>query len=99
MAFQESRGLETRPIVAGNIAEQPGLQLFPHRSVGDLANSRLIHRNSFYFGNHQGVGPAEREAVASYLQEFIEGAGGRTDLKTRSVRTAGDRSKAVQNII
>lgn len=99
MAFLESRGLETRPIVAGNIAEQPGLQLFPHRSVGDLANSHLIHRNSFYFGNHQGVGPAEREAVASYLQEFIESAGARTSLKRRSVRTAGDRSKAVQNII
>ena len=64
MAFLESRGLETRPIVAGNVAEQPGLRLFPHRSVGDLANSRLIHRNCFYFGNHQGIGREEREALA-----------------------------------
>ena len=75
MAFLESRGLETRPIVAGNVAEQPGLRLFPHRSVGDLANSRFIHRNCFYFGNHQGVGPAERQAVAGYFREFIEGIG------------------------
>jgi len=64
MAFLESRGLETRPIVAGSVAEQPGLRLFPHRSVGDLANSRLIHRNCFYFGNHQGIGCEEREALA-----------------------------------
>jgi CDP-6-deoxy-D-xylo-4-hexulose-3-dehydrase len=75
MAFLESRGLETRPIVAGNVAEQPGLRLFPHRSVGDLTNSRFIYRNCFYFGNHQGVGPAERQAVAGNFREFIEGIG------------------------
>ena len=61
--------------MAGNVAEQPALRLFPHRTVGELANSRFIHRNSLYFGNHPGVGPAEREAVAVYLREFIEGTG------------------------
>jgi CDP-6-deoxy-D-xylo-4-hexulose-3-dehydrase len=75
IAFLESRGLETRPIVAGNVAEQPALSLFPHRAVGDLSNSRLIHRNSLYFGNHPGIGRAEREAVADYVREFVEGAG------------------------
>jgi CDP-6-deoxy-D-xylo-4-hexulose-3-dehydrase len=75
IAFLEGRGLETRPIVAGNVAEQPALRLFPHRIAGDLANSRLIHRNSLYFGNHPGIGPAEREAVVGYLREFIESTG------------------------
>jgi len=71
VAHLEAKGLETRPIVAGNIAEQPALRLFPHRQVGDLPNSRLIMRQSFYFGNHQGIGAPERLAVKRYLQEFL----------------------------
>jgi hypothetical protein len=58
--------------VAGNIAEQPALRLFPHRQVGDLPNSRLIMRQSFYFGNHQGIGAPERLAVKRYLLEFLD---------------------------
>lgn len=71
-AHLEERGLETRPIVAGNIAEQPAMRLFPHRTVGDLPNSRLIMRHSFYFGNHQGIGQRERSAVQRYLLEFLD---------------------------
>ena len=72
VAHLEAKGLETRPIVAGNIAEQPALRLFPHRQVGDLPNSRLIMRQSFYFGNHQGIGAPERLAVKRYLLEFLD---------------------------
>src|SRR3990172_3909768 len=72
VAHLEAKGLETRPIVAGNIAEQPALRLFPHRQAGDLPNSRLIMRRSFYFGNHQGIGAAERLAVKRYLLEFLD---------------------------
>jgi CDP-6-deoxy-D-xylo-4-hexulose-3-dehydrase len=72
VAYLEARGLETRPIMAGNIDEQPALRLFPYRRVGDLRNSRLIHRNAFFFGNHHGIGKEEREAVVSYFREFVE---------------------------
>lgn len=72
VAHLEERGLETRPIVAGNIAEQPAMQLFRHRKVGDLPNSRLIMRQSFYFGNHQGIGERERWAVEHYFLEFLD---------------------------
>lgn len=69
--FLEARGVETRPIMAGNIAEQPGLQRFPYRTVGDLPNSRHIHRNAFFFGNHRGIGPQEKEAIAHYIEQFM----------------------------
>jgi CDP-6-deoxy-D-xylo-4-hexulose-3-dehydrase len=72
VAYLEARGVETRPIMAGNIDEQPALRLFPHQKVGDLPNSRLIHRNAFYFGNHHGIGREKREAVVSYFREFVE---------------------------
>lgn len=71
VAHLEAKGVETRPIMAGNIEEQPAMRHFPHRKVGELANARLIHRNAFYIGNQQGIGSAEREAVVAYIREFI----------------------------
>jgi CDP-6-deoxy-D-xylo-4-hexulose-3-dehydrase len=70
--YLEARGVETRPIMAGNIDEQPAVRLFPYRKVGDLPNSRLIHRNAFFFGNHHGIGRGEREAIAEYIEEFVK---------------------------
>ena len=69
--FLEARNVETRPIMSGNIAEQPGIKMFPYRQVGDLPNSKLIMRNSFFFGNHHGIGEDEREAVVEYIGEFM----------------------------
>lgn len=69
--FLEKRDVETRPIMAGNIAEQPAMKLFPYKKVGELPNSRLIMRNSFFFGNHHGIGKEEREAIVEYIGEFI----------------------------
>ena len=69
--FLEAKGVETRPVMAGNIDEQPAMRLFSYRKVGDLPNSRLIMRQSFLFGNHQGILKKEREAIAEYVSEFI----------------------------
>ncbi|MEX0799607.1 MAG: aminotransferase class I/II-fold pyridoxal phosphate-dependent enzyme [Dehalococcoidia bacterium] len=67
----EARGLETRPIMAGDISQQPAMRLLPHRVAGELTNARHVHENGFFFGNHQGIGPAEREAIAGYIEEFV----------------------------
>jgi len=72
MEYLEAKGVETRPVFAGNIDEQPAMRLFPYRKVGELPNSRLIHRNAFFFGNHQGIGREERDAIVSYFQEFVK---------------------------
>lgn len=71
VAFLEGKGVETRPIMVGNIDEQPVMRLFNHRKLGDLPNSRLIMRNSFFFGNHHGVGEEERKAIVTYMREFM----------------------------
>lgn len=70
--FLEARGVETRPIMAGNIDEQPAMALSPYRKVGNLPNARFIMRNSFFFGNHQGIGEKQREAIVNYIREFLE---------------------------
>lgn len=67
----EAWGVETRPIMAGNISEQPGIQLYPHRVVGELPNARWIHRCAFLFGNHQGITRTAREAIADRIEQFL----------------------------
>lgn len=69
--FLNERGIETRPIIAGNMAEQPAMKFYRHRVVGDLANSRHVMRNGFTFGNHQGVDERAREYVACVLRGFL----------------------------
>lgn len=71
--FLRGKGVETRPIEAGNIDEQPAMKLFPYRKVEELPNARLIMRNSFFWGNHHGIGQEEREAIVSYVEEFMSG--------------------------
>ena len=75
MDFLEKRGVETRPIMSGNMDEQPAMKLFPYRKMGKLQNSRLIMRRSFFFGNHHGIEKEEREAIVDYIGEFIRRRG------------------------
>lgn len=70
--FLEGKGIETRPLMAGNMAEQPAMNLFKHRIVEPLKNSKTIMRSSFFFGNHPGIGNTEREYIADCIVEFVE---------------------------
>lgn len=69
--FLEAKGIETRPIMAGNMAEQPALGLFEHRIAGDLAVSRSVMRNSFFIGNHHAIQEKEREYVSDSFDQFM----------------------------
>jgi CDP-6-deoxy-D-xylo-4-hexulose-3-dehydrase len=69
--FLNDRGIETRPIIAGNIAEQPAMDLYEHRVVGDLPHSSHVMKNGFTFGNHQAVDEAAREYVVGVVQDFL----------------------------
>jgi CDP-4-dehydro-6-deoxyglucose reductase, E1 len=66
----ENKLIETRPVMAGNMAEQPVMKRLPHRVAGSLDNSRMVMRNSLFFGNHTGIGEPEREYIAESIIEF-----------------------------
>jgi len=66
----EKKLIETRPVMAGNMAEQPVMKHLPHRISGALDNSRMIMRRSFFFGNHTGIGEEEREYIAESIIDF-----------------------------
>ena len=68
----EKMKIETRPIMSGNLLEQPTIQFIPHLKHGSLPNSKLAMRNSFFFGNHQKIGKPQREYVVDVIAKFIE---------------------------
>lgn len=70
--YLESKLIETRPVMAGNIVEQPVAQVLPHRVVGSLTHAHRIMHQSFFFGNHQKVGAKEREYIADCIDDFID---------------------------
>ena len=81
VAFLERKGVETRPVMAGNMAEQPVLKTLRHRVVGELKNAKAIMRQSFFFGNHNGIGADEREFIADCIVDFLSSASGTSSRK------------------
>ena len=70
--FLEKKGIETRPIMSGNFTEQPVAKLLKWEKHGELKNSKLIMRNSFFIGNHLQILEKEREYIADTFDEFFK---------------------------
>lgn len=73
--FLNEASIETRPIICGNIAEQPAMQLYEHRVVGDLRHSSNVMRRGFSFGNHQAIDYPARSYVTGKIEEFMKSRG------------------------
>ena len=63
--------IESRPIICGNIALQPALELYEHRTVGDLRHATEVMQRGFSFGNHQAVDEAARGYVVERIADFM----------------------------
>ena len=69
-AHLEACGIETRPIMSGNIARQPAMALAPHRVGTPLPNADFINDHGLLIGIHAGTGEAEQDLVLRCLQEL-----------------------------
>ena len=69
--FLNDAQIETRPIICGNIARQPAMEMYEHRISGDLRHSSNIMANGFSFGNHQGITADGRSYVSERIREFF----------------------------
>jgi CDP-6-deoxy-D-xylo-4-hexulose-3-dehydrase len=67
--------IETRPIICGNVALQPAMQMYPHRTVGDLAHATRVMTHAFSFGNHQAIDETSRDYVAAQFRGFFRARG------------------------
>ncbi len=66
-SFLQSQGIETRPIIAGNMARHPALKMYEHRVSGTLENCDSIMQRGFAIGCVQDSG-----AIHSYINEKFD---------------------------
>lgn len=64
--FMEN-GVEIRPIVSGNIIEQPFFNKYSNRDY-KLKNATFIHENGFYFPNNPDLTSEEKEFLIDLLK-------------------------------
>jgi len=74
--FLEQQSIETRLLFAGNVVRQPGYRHIEHRAVGDLPNSDLVLRSTFFVGVYPGLDDARiaymLETFADFFQSFVD---------------------------
>ncbi len=70
-AHFERFNVETRSVIAGNIARQPGMQLWDHVQVGTLKNADHVMTHGFSLPCHQGVDEAALRHMTRVIDAFM----------------------------
>ncbi len=71
LEYLDKQGIETRPIVAGNLARQPVCRLFPELRAGDLPGADAIHERGFYLGLHPFDAKQNIDRLVDSFEKFI----------------------------
>ena len=69
--FLEEVGVETRPIVAGNLARHPAVSRFPSLRNQNLPGADLVHEQGFYIGIHPVNMEDEIHRIESEISRFF----------------------------
>jgi CDP-6-deoxy-D-xylo-4-hexulose-3-dehydrase len=67
--YLEEQGIETRPIVAGNLARHPAASLFKAFGESRFPGAESVHRRSFYIG----LSPLQTDSAMDRLLETFSG--------------------------
>lgn len=67
----DERKIGTRLLFGGNLTRQPYFAGVPHRIVGDLRNTDLVMRNTFWVGVFPGLCEAQLDYVADILLAYF----------------------------
>jgi len=71
-AHLQQNNIETRPIIAGNMARHPAFKQFAHRIYGDLNHADTVMKQGFAFACHHALTQEARDYVVNQIDEFIE---------------------------
>jgi CDP-6-deoxy-D-xylo-4-hexulose-3-dehydrase len=71
--YLEGRGVETRPLIAGNLARQPGVLKDERVIAGPLPGADLVDDHACYIGLSSLPDAEGVELVGSALRDFFEG--------------------------
>jgi CDP-6-deoxy-D-xylo-4-hexulose-3-dehydrase len=72
VGFLENAGIETRPVLAGNILKQPAYRDIDYKIIGELTNTEKILHNGFIVGVHPNLDDEEIDHMNATFQSFLE---------------------------
>jgi CDP-6-deoxy-D-xylo-4-hexulose-3-dehydrase len=70
--YLDQNGIETRPVVAGNLANQPAIQKYPEVYFESLHGADFIHKQGIYIGIHPTTDKRKLEKVTNTLDNFCK---------------------------
>lgn len=70
-SYMQQHHIETRPVIAGNMARHPAFKTIAHRIAGELNNADTVMKKGFAFACHHAVDQAAREYVVQTIDGFI----------------------------
>lgn len=70
--YLEDRGIQTRPLFAGNILRQPAFKNIDHRVVGTLTNSDAVFFRSFFIGVYPSITKKHIDYIRSCVSSFLK---------------------------
>ena len=73
LRFLDGRKIGTRLMFAGNALKQPAYRDADFRVVGDLTNTDIVMRRSFWVGVFPGLTPQMLDFIAESIRDFITG--------------------------
>jgi CDP-6-deoxy-D-xylo-4-hexulose-3-dehydrase len=71
--FLETNRIETRNLFSGNLLCHPAFERIPCRIVGDLKNTDIIMRSTFFIGVYPGLDDNQMEHVDRVFARFMKG--------------------------
>ena len=69
--FLSEKGVDTRPIFAGNMTKQPYFQNLKYQKNEELKNTDIIMNNSFWIGVYPGLDEKMLEYVVKTIEKFV----------------------------
>ena len=74
LRFLDSRKIGTRLLFAGNLTRQPAYNNVDWRIVGDLTNTDIVMKRTFWVGTYPGLTPVMLDYIIASISEFMEKA-------------------------
>jgi CDP-6-deoxy-D-xylo-4-hexulose-3-dehydrase len=71
LSYLEAMGVETRPVVAGNLTLQPACQLYPELQDANLPGANIVHERGFYLGLYPFDSTQALDRLAETFEQFI----------------------------
>jgi len=71
LSYLEAQGVETRPVVAGNLTLQPACQLYPELQDANLPGASIVHERGFYIGLYPFDSVQALDRLAETFEQFI----------------------------